>query len=724
MKPKWLNTVAAVAVLSAAAPPAGLMAAGVDLQKAGNVTRSRLLAADGEPGQWLTGGRDWRQSYYSPLADINADNVSELGYAWGFDIDFSSTLEATPLVVDGIMFTSGNAGTVYALDAANGELIWKFEPELDPATDTAGAGYGNINRGVSVSQGRVFVAAVDGWLYALDAASGAVIWKTDTLEDDSRAYSSTGATYVAGDKVIIGNAGGEYDARGYFSAYDTATGELAWRFFTVPGDPEKGYEHPELEMAAKTWSPQSRWDVGLGGTVWDGMAYDPVLDLLYVGTGNGTPWDRNIRSPGGGDNLFLSSILAIEPGTGRLVWHYQTTPGDTWDFTATQKMILADLTIDGRERKTLMQAPKNGFFYVLDRETGELISAEPYAAMNWASHVDMETGKPQETGLADFSRRARLVMPGPVGAHQWQPMSYNPITSLVYIPAQEIAAVYAPTPDDFEYQPKQLNWGVTQSLVQPDGTLPAGVLLKGETLDQPLPLPKMFVRAWDPIQKRVAWEVEQIGDTLSSFFVRRPGGLMSTASGLVFQGHIDGHFRVFDGRTGAQLHDIDVGTSILAAPMTYRIDGVQYVSVMAGVGAQPGYADYRYGNKGRIVTLKPGGGDVPQREPIPPGNPGTDEAELPPAGTAEQVAAGRMLYERNCALCHSSGRAPDLSRISTATHEEFPDILLKGTRQVMGMPSFAGVLTDADVQALHAFAIDAALARRSAAASTQGDQPK
>jgi quinohemoprotein ethanol dehydrogenase len=725
VKSKWLNTVAVVAASLVVAPSSTLMAAGIDLQNAGNVTRERLLAADEEPGQWLTGGRDWRQSYYSPLTDINADNVSELGYAWGYDLDFTSTLESTPLVVDGIMFTTGNAGYTYALDAASGELVWKFEPAIDPKADPEGAGYGKVNRGLSVADGKVFVAVVDGWLYALDAGNGEVVWKVDTLEDDSRAYSSTGATYIAGDKVIIGNAGAEYDARGYFTAYDVETGKQAWRFFTVPGHPEKGYEHPELEMAAKTWSRESRYDVGLGGTVWDGMAYDPELNLLYVGTGNGTPWDRNIRSPGGGDNLFLSTILAINPDNGRLVWHYQTTPADSWDFTATQKMILADLMIDGRERKTIMQAPKNGFFYVLDRETGELISAEPYAAMNWASHVDMETGRPVETGLGDYSKEAQLVIPAPVGAHQWQPMSYNPMTGLVYIPAQEIAAVYAPTPDNFEYQPKQINWGVTQSLVQPDGRLPIGALPEGMELDQPLPLPKMFVRAWDPIQKRVAWEVEQIGDTTSSFFVRRPGGLMSTASGLVFQGHIDGHFRVFDGRTGAQLRDIDVGTSILAAPMTYRIDGEQYVSVMAGVGALAGYADYRYGNKGRIVTFRLGGGDVPQRTPIPPGNPGTDEVVLPPAGTPEQVAAGRALYERNCAMCHSSGRAPDLSRISTATHAEFPDIVLKGTREVLGMPGFAGTLSEEDVQALHAFAIDAAATRlQSAPAASNGDQPQ
>jgi quinohemoprotein ethanol dehydrogenase len=708
-------------VLLAAAFAATVHSAPPAAAAAGNVTPERLLALDSEPEAWLTGGRDWRQSYFSPLTDIDADNVSQLGYAWGFDLDFTSTLEATPLVVDGIMYTSGNAGRVYALDAIDGSLVWKFEPDIDPDSDFEAMGYGLINRGVSISAGKVFVAAVDGWLYALNAADGTVVWKVDTLEDNSRAYSVTGATYIAGDKVIIGNSGAEYDARGYFSAYDTGTGERAWRFYTVPGDPKNGFEHPELEMAATTWSPQSRFDVGLGGTVWDGMAWDPELNLLYVGTGNGTPWDRTIRSPGGGDNLFLSSILAINPDTGRLVWHYQTTPADTWDFTATQKLVLADLTIDGRERRVIMQAPKNGFFYVLDRQTGELISADAYASVNWASHVDLKTGRPVETGLGDYAEKAQVVMPGPVGAHQWQPMSHNPVTGLVYIPAQEIAAVYTKSVENFEYQPKQINWGVTHELVQPDGKLPLGVVAEGESLDQALPLPKMYVRAWDPVAKRVAWEVEQIGDTLSSFFVRRPGGLMSTASALVFQGHIDGHFRVFDGRSGKQLRDIDVGTSMLAAPMTYRIAGEQFVSVMAGVGSFPGYADYRYGNKGRIVTFKLGGGEVPQRKPVPPGNPGTDEAELPPAGTAEQVAAGRELYQRNCALCHSSGRAPDLSRISTATHKEFPDILLKGTRQILGMPAFKGALTEADVQALHAFAIDAALKRRKAAeASVQG----
>lgn len=671
-----------------------------------------------EPDSWLTAGRDWRQSYYSPLTDIDATNIERLGYAWGYDLDFSSTLEATPLVVDGVMYTSGNRGNVYALAAATGRLLWKFEPVIDAKFDPE-AGYGYINRGVAVSQGKVFVGAIDGWLYALSAADGSVVWKVNTITDHGRAYSSTGAPYIAGNRVVIGNAGAEYDARGYFTAYDTETGKQAWRFFTVPGDPKKGFEHPELKLAARTWAANSRWDVGLGGTVWDGMAYDPELNLLYVGTGNGAPWDRNIRSPGGGDNLFLSCILALNPDTGRLVWYYQTVPGDTLDYTATQKMILADLTIDGRSRRVLMQAPKNGFFYVLDRQTGELLSAKAYARMNWASGVDMKTGRPQETGLADFSKQARVVLPGPVGAHQWQPMSYNPITGLVYIPAQEIAAVFLPTIDNFEYQQRQLNWGVNQSLVQPDGTLPAGTLPDGVRLDQPVPRPKMFLRAWNPVEQRLAWEVEMTGAVAGSYFLRRPGGVVSTASGLVFQGHIDGHFRVFDARTGAQLRDIYVGTSMMAAPMTYRIAGEQYVSIMAGVGDYPGYADELYGTKGRIVTFKLDGGDVPLR-PLLARTAAAAADELPPdTGTEEQISSGRTLFERNCAMCHSGGRAPDLTRMSAATHKEFLDIVLQGTRSQRGMPGFHDALSPEQAQTIQAFVIHVTTTARAAASAAQ-----
>jgi quinohemoprotein ethanol dehydrogenase len=400
------------------------------------------------------------------------------------------------------------------------------------------------------------------------------------------------------------------------------------------------------------------------------------------------------------------------------------TPGDTLDFTATQKLILADLQIDGRERQVIMQAPKNGFFYILDRQTGELLSAKPYAKMNWATGVDMKTGRPQETEMTDYSKQPRVVLPGPVGAHQWQPMSHNPVTGLVYIPAQEIAAVFLPPAAPYEYKKGALNWGVTQALVEPDGTLPAGTLPEGTKLDQPLPRPKMFLRAWNPIEQKLAWEVEMTGDVAPGYFLRRPGGTMSTASALVFQGHIDGHFRVFDGRTGAQLRDINVGTSIMAAPMTYRVGGEQYVSVMAGTGAAyQGYADYKYGNLGRIVTFKLGGADVPLRPLVTQSAASSAATVLPPPGTPEQVANGRALYERNCALCHSQGRAPDLSRMSAATHAEFADILLKGARVAKGMPNFGNALSQADVEAIHAFVIDIASKEKASPAPQADGQP-
>jgi quinohemoprotein ethanol dehydrogenase len=501
-----------------------------DTQEAGHVTLERLVAGEGEPDAWVTGGRDWRQTYYSPLRDINETNVKDLGFAWSYDVDFSDTLEATPIVIDGVMYTSGNHGHVYALDATTGKPLWKFEP----ATQTLG--FLQVNRGVAFWQGKVYVCTTDGWLYALNAANGSVVWKVDTILDRTRQYSSTGATYIAGNRVIIGNAGADYDARGYITAYDTANGKQAWRFFTVPGDPKKGFEHPELKKAARTWPSNSAWDVGLGGTAWDGMAYDPQLNLLYVGTGNGGPWDRSIRSPGGGDNLFLASILALNPDNGRLVCYYQTTPGESWDYTATQKMILADLDIKGRKRRTMLQAPKNGFFYVLDRATGELLSAQPYTKVNWATGVDLKTGRPILTGSADYTRDTRVVLPGPHGGHQWQPMSYNEVTGLVYLPAQEIPAVFTSRPDRFTYHKSQLNEGAIYAVVAPDGRVPDGVLPEGVKVTQTLSRPKMFLRAWNPVEQRLAWEVDITGSADGTSFVRRPGGVMSTASALVFQG--------------------------------------------------------------------------------------------------------------------------------------------------------------------------------------------
>ena len=710
---KQLRALSLACLLAVAATAASDGASNSLPVSAGNVTPERLARSVADAGNWFTGGRDVEQTYFSPLKLINRSNVGRLGYAWSYDIDFSTAFEATPIVVDGRMYTSGNRGDVYALDAKSGKPLWIFKPVVDAAIQTRIC-CTEVNRGVAVWRGRVYVGSIDGFLYALDAATGSVVWRVDTIVDRSRAYSITGAPYIAKERVIIGNSGSEFDARGYVTAYDAASGEQAWRFFTVPGNPRAGFEHEELALAAKTWSPDSRWEVGLGGTAWDGMVYDPALDLLYVGTGNGAPWNRAIRSPGGGDNLFLASILAIDPDSGRLVWHYQTTPAETWDYTSTQKMILADLRIGGRMRQVIMQAPKNGFFYVLDRRTGELLSAEPYTTVTWASHVDRRSGRPVETGQGDYTKQPKLVFPGPFGGHQWQPMSFSRQTGLVYIPVQRIAMIYSSPTSEFSYEPGRLNMataltgftaGGWLSSVTAPGLPPIDTLLAG----QPDPKPKLSLLAWDPRRARPVWEIDTTGELdPAAEFLRRGAGVMSTAGGLVFQGGPDGRLRAIDASTGRLLHSIEVNTSMLAAPMTYLIDGEQYVAVMAGVGDYEGYVDKRYGKRGRIVAFKLDGGRVPQREPVvTPATLGGQPAKAR-FGTAAQIAKGESLYSGYCAVCHNGGRAPDLKRMSALVHAEFNAIVLQGARVDRGMGAFGALLSTDDAEAIHAYLTDSA----------------
>jgi quinohemoprotein ethanol dehydrogenase len=545
------------------------------------------------------------------------------------------------------------------------------------------------------------------------------------LVDHERGYTVTGSPYVAGDVVVIGNSGGELDARGYFSAYRIATGELAWRFFTVPASSQGPFEHPELEQAAKTWDPNSRWEVGLGGTVWDGMAYDPTLDLLYVGVGNSALYPRKLRSPGGGDNLFVSSILAIDPKTGRLVWHYQTTPGDQWDYTATQKMILADLRIGDRTRQVLMQAPKNGFFYVLDRSTGELLSARPYVPVTWASRVDEKTGRPVETEQGDYGNEPRLVFPSPAGGHNWQPMAFNPDTGLAYIPALEASAVFWIPDAPYVYAKAGINtgalygfpaahagyWGLESPAAK--HLPPLAELAKG----QPDTTIRGFLRAWDPVANKVVWEVDTSGQWTGQMnALWNGGGVMTTSGNLVFQGQSTGALHIYRATDGHPLAAIDIGTSIMAAPMTYELDGVQYVAVMAGFGGAlggvhpVGTAAARYGNAGRIVTFKLDGGAVPRPAEL------NRVSSVPrPAverfGSAADIEAGNALLKRNCARCHANegpGAIPDLRWMSAETHRQFEDIVLKGVRAAKGMGSFAGSITPAEAQQIRAAVVDSA----------------
>jgi quinohemoprotein ethanol dehydrogenase len=384
--------------------------------------------------EWPTHGNGAYEQRFSPLAQINRENVARVGLAWEASMESERGLQATPIVVDGVIYVTSTWSRVLAFDARTGERRWSFDP-LVPKAWARRACCDVVNRGVAVRDGRVFLGTLDGRLIALDAASGKVIWEVNTI-DRERNYSITGAPRIVKDMVLIGNGGADFGVRGYVSAYAVSDGAMRWRFFTVPGSSEGPFEHPELAIAAKTWDPDSLWEQGGGGTVWDSMAYDPEMNLLYVGTGNGFPWAGYLRSPDGGDNLFLSSILAIDPDTGKLVWHYQTTPHDSYDYTATQHMVLVNTLWEGQERKLLLQAPKNGFFYVIDRETGELLAADKFARVTWADGVDLESGRPVLSSVSDYSEQAQVIFPGTLGAHSWHPMAYNPGTGLVYIPAQ------------------------------------------------------------------------------------------------------------------------------------------------------------------------------------------------------------------------------------------------------------------------------------------------
>jgi quinohemoprotein ethanol dehydrogenase len=400
------------------------------------VNTARLVAADSEPGNWMSNGRDYGEQRFSPLDQITTENVSQLGLAWYADMDTSRGQEATPIVVDGAMYLSTAWSHVKAFDVRTGEPLWAFDPKVDPAKGVD-ACCDVVNRGVAVWDGKVFVGTLDGRLIALDSATGEELWSVVTV-DQTKPYTITGAPRIVKGQVIIGNGGAEYGVRGYITAYDANTGEQNWRYYTVPGNPADGFEQPELATAAETWNGEW-WRLGGGGTVWDSMAYDADLNLLYIGVGNGSPWNQSLRSPGGGDNLFLTSIMAINPDDGTYRWHYQTTPGETWDYTATQHIIVADLTIDGAERRVVMQAPKNGFFYVLDAATGQLITAEKFVPTSWATHIDLETDRPVEIPEARYNETGvpLIVQPSALGGHNWHPMSFSQRTNLVYLAARE-----------------------------------------------------------------------------------------------------------------------------------------------------------------------------------------------------------------------------------------------------------------------------------------------
>ncbi len=679
-----------------------------------------MRRADQDTSAWFTTGGQFNEAHYSSLRQIDRSNVSELGFAWDFALGTNRGIESTPVVVDGIVYGTGNWGAVYAVDGKTGEAVWQFRPEVDGQT-AKDACCDIVNRGVAIWEDRLFVAALDGRLYALNKNTGSVIWNVDSFAGEPGRKSSTGAPRVANDVVVIGFGGAEMNARGYVTAYDIDTGEQRWRFYTVPGKPDNGYEHPELEWAAQTWDDNSLWQAGLGGTVWDNMVYDPTLNLLYVGTGNSAVYAQDFRSPAGGDNLFVSSILAINPDSGRLIWHYQTTPGDQWDYTATQNMILTNLEWNGEQRQVLMQAPKNGFFYVLDRATGELLSAEKFVPVNWASHVDLKTGKPVLTGAADFMSKPSVIWPSTRGAHNWRPMSYSPDTGLVYIPTYEAVDLKVNVfPGGFEYVPSHWTTGVLPlPLIEAavdalDGFYPAdGSVDKARLkavireMRDSVPPNRTILRAWDPIASTVAWDIEipEFGNS---------GSVLSTAGGLVFHTKPDGLLNVYDDRTGEVLKSIDTGSGMMAAPATYMLDGEQYVVTMAGLGgggffSYPPYtAAYKYGNAGRMMAFKIGGAETPKPREVEWPEPPEPIARF---GEPSLIASGKRLFAWNCSVCHVNsgvGAIPNLLNSSPGIYAIFDQIVLEGLLQPNGMPRFDDVLTEQDTHAIQAYLVDAA----------------
>lgn len=697
-----------------AAPVLALSALGLasceEMAGEGGITSEMLLAAGEDDANWITHGRTYDEQRFSPLDNINAENIGDLGLAWFADMDTARGQEATPLVIDGKMYLTTAWSKVKAFDATTGEPLWDYDPEV-PGETGVKVCCDVVNRGLAAWGDDLFLGSLDGRLISLNRDTGEVNWEVVTVDQDM-AYSITGAPRIIDGKIIIGNGGAEFGVRGYVAAYDVEDGSELWRFYTVP-DGTEGDDAPDhLKAASETWNMEvlaGSDAIGGGGTVWDSMAYDAELDLLYIGVGNGSPWNRAYRSPGEdgtgeGDNLYLSSIVAIRPDTGEYVWHYQTTPGETWDYTATQHIILADMEIEGEERQVLMQAPKNGFFYVLDRATGEFISAEPYTPQTWAEGID-ENGRPifNPEARIDKTGAPAIVMPGPLGGHNWHPMAFHPDEGLVYIPAFEAATVYAPEADWKPDRARGFNVGFDLGAgdLPPDLGIRKGLYgtVKGK------------LTAWDPVAQEARWTVEFPGPW--------NGGLLATGGGLVFQGNSSSEFAAYNAGSGEKLWSFAAQTGIVAPPITYTVGGEQYVAVLAGWGGA--YAITADGhminnqapvrNISRLLVFKIGGEaalpDMPALADIPLDPP-------PSRASAETIALGKAKYARYCAVCHApaavgSTELPDLRRSGTLGNSaSWQAVVHGGILNDNGMVSFATSMSKEEIEAVRAYVIQRA----------------
>ena len=683
---------------------ASILAISVMLAVAGcNQLADAPGAGQGVGAEWLTYGGTTDEQRHSLLTKINKDTLKELGVAWTYDLKTGRGIETTPIVADGVMYATSSWSVLHALDARTGKELWVYDPAVDKAVGVD-ACCDVVNRGVAIKDGVIFLGVIDGRLEAIDAKTGKRLWSVQTV-DRSKPYTITGAPRVVKNMVLIGNGGAELGVRGYLSAYDVATGKLVWRFYTVPNPemkPDGAASDAILaKLANPTWGKTGRWTAdGGGGTVWDSIVYDEANNQIVFGVGNGSPWNATLRDPDSkGDNLFISSIVAVNADTGTYNWHYQTTPRDNWDYTATQTIILADLPVgkDGAKQRVVMQAPKNGFFYVLDAKSGQYLSGNAYVPQTWTTGLDAN-GRPMETATARPVNGSALLTPGPQGGHNWHPMAFNPDLNLAYIPAQELPQGYAPKdqPDPatkwntgFKFED-----GLPVDPMDPATLKGMKAMYKGRLI------------AWDPVAQKPRWTVEL--PTPSN------GGVLSTAAGLVFQGTVGGDLVAYDAATGKDLWRQNVKGGIMAPPVTYEIDGEQYLTVASGWGGAYALAAGFLFDKavpqvlGRVITFKLGAkGTIPDHK-LTPVDARPQTARF---GTPAQLQAGLVAYSRNCMVCHgpmaiSSGVLPDLRwSPTTADADAWKAVVLEGQRASAGMVSFAKQMSPADAEAVRAYVV-------------------
>lgn len=641
-----------------------------------------------DPNNWTGFGRTGGEQHYSPLDSIDSANVAKLGLVWAMDLPPQNSVSA-PLAIDGVIYTATGYTVVRAIDAVTGKLLWEYDSKAAEASGRKlRQGWGI--RGLAYGEGKLFVGTHDGRLLAIDAKTGALAWSSRTLPIDNASFISGPPRYFAG-KVIIGFGGGDVSSvRGYVTTYDAKTGKQLWRFYTVPGNPKDGFENKAMEMAARTWAGDW-WTYGGGGTVWNAMTYDASTDSIILGVGNGSPWNHKVRSEGKGDNLFLASVVALDAKTGSYKWHYQVNPGESWDYNASMDMELADLTIDGKLRQVLMTAPKNGFFYVIDRTNGKLISAKPFVKVSWAKRIDLKTGRPVEDPDARYPDGKTFTMwPGPVGAHTWLPMAFNPKAGLVYIPAIEMATSYN------DVGITKANW------VRAPGNAVDGAAIPNFVVKDAGPTnATSALVAWDPVRQRAAWKVPTPGPW--------NGGVMTTAGNLVFQGRIDGQFNAYAADSGKPLWRFAAQAPVTAPPISFAVNGTQYVTVITGMGTSgaafgallPVSIDYRTQAR-RILTFALGGKATLPRSDVVPLTPAADPDFIPDPA---MEARGMLTYARHCAVCHgvdvlAAGHAPDL-RASTVPLDPaaFATVVRDGALVPNAMPRFEE-FDDAELAAL------------------------